>query len=213
MKILSAKYWTGLNQYQSIKTENLFQDLNTPNSLALNNRLYENAPTLLKNEGELLPLHPSHKDCIASVVLNDTLNNPFQMQLSLYGPIKTFNVPKEASEKYRDSVYALLKGCDHVIVSIHNTTINAQKNFGLSPSTIEFTEKVGKLKGSILCVFGNAYVLSRLEGMKNYDAIIEGYEDTNLPLQQTAQKIYGGQLFKDNCLFQFCPNLIWIKVY
>lgn len=206
MKILSAKYWTGLNYYQPISIDNLYQDLNSPASKILNNRLYENAPTLLKNEDELLPLHPSHKDCIASVVMNDTLNNPFQMQLSLYGPIKTFHVPKESSENYRDSLFSILKECDHVIVSIHNTTINAQKNFGLSSSVIEFAEKLGKLNGSILCVFGNAYVLGRLEGLKNYEAIVEGYEDTYLPLQQTAQKIYGGQLFKGQLPVSILPQ-------
>lgn len=206
MKILSAKYWTGLNQYQPIAISNLYQDLNNSYSLALNNRLYEKAPTLLKNEGELLPLHPSHRDCIASVVLNDTINNPFQMQLSMYGPIKTFNVSKESTEKNRDSLFSILKECDHVIVSIHNTTINAQKNFGLSPSTIEFTEKLGKLKGSVLCVFGNAYVLSRLKGLENYEAIVEGYEDTHLPLLQTAQKIYGGQLFTGQLPVSILPE-------
>lgn len=206
MKILSSKYWAGLNNYQPIQIENLQFDLNSPGAIALNNQLYENAPTLLKNENNLLPLHPSHRDCIASVVLNDTLNNPFQIQLSKYGPIKTLNVPKDASDEYRDSIYDFLKGCDHVIVSIHNTTINAQKNFGLTAATIELTEMLGKLKGSILCVFGNAYVLGRLQGLKNYDAIVEGYEDTNLPLQQTAQKIYGGQLFTGQLPVSILPE-------
>lgn len=205
-KILEAKCWAGLNNYQPIKTDNLFRDLNVSTSLAFNYRLYEKAPTLLKNENNLLPLHPATRECIASVVLNDTLNNPFQQQLSLYGPLKSYYVPKEASEKYRDSIFSCLNECDQVIVSIHNTTINAQRNFGLSPSTIQMTEKLSHLKGSILCVFGNAYVLSRLEGLKNYDAIVEAYEDTYLPLQQTAQKLYGGQFFSGQLPVSLLPD-------
>jgi len=194
-KILRAKYWVGLNNYTPIELDNLWQDLNMPASISLNYSLYEKAPTLLKNENEVLPMNPSSRDCIASVVLNDTLNNPFQEQLSTYAHVLNFSIPKNASGSYRDSIYSLVKECDQVIVSVHNTTINAQRNFGLSPEMIEAIEKFSNLKNDVLVVFGNAYVLSRIKGMDDFDGIIEAYEDTYLPQIQTAQKIFAGQNF------------------
>lgn len=194
-KILMAKYWSGLNNYKPIVLENLYQDLNTSNDQWLDYKLYESAITLVKNKNTVLPLSPYYRDCIASLVLNDTVNNPFQLLLNQYSRVDSYAISKDASKVYIDSILDRLEEYDRVIVSIHNTSTNAAKNFNLSDKIIDVESKLAKRKRSILCVFGNAYTLGKLKELDSQDALILGYEDTYLPQLITAQKIFGVSSF------------------
>lgn len=194
-KILQLKYWTGLNKTEFVDTLQLSRDLFTSEAGWLNYRVYDRAPTLLKNRNNILPLHSYYRDCIASLVLNDTLGNPFQTELSAYAHVDVFSLPKNASRDAIDSLIKLLDDYDRVIVSIHNTSINAAKNFGITEPIVEAVKHLSTRKGNVLVVFGNAYVLNKLPAAHHYDALIQAYEDTWLPHFQTAQKIFGGSAF------------------
>lgn len=194
-KILMAKYWSGLNNYKPIELTNLYDDLNTSEDQWLNYKLYESSITLVKNDKKVIPLSPYYRDCIASLVLNDTLNNPFQLLINQYSRVDTYAISKDASKVYIDSILERLDEYDRVIVSIHNTNTNAAKNFNLNENIIEVESKLAKRKRSILCVFGNAYTLGKLKELDSQDALILGYEDTYLPQLITAQKIFGVSSF------------------
>lgn len=194
-KILMAKYWAGLSTRSQVSIEHLSEDLNNSPAAWLNYQMYAAAPTLLRNKNSVIPLNPYYRDCVASVVVNDTVNNYFQQMLANYGHVDFFRFPKDASKQYADSLLKVLSDYDRIIVSVHNTTINASKNFGVTPAMSEFAVRAGKLKGSILSVFGNAYVLGKFEGYESFDAVVQGYEDTYLPQWQVAQKIFGADNF------------------
>ncbi len=190
-KILKAKYWVGLNHYVPVNENELINELNTPDARWLNYTLYKNAPTLLKNDGSLIPLNPYYRDCIASLVVNDSVNNAFQKQLACYANVDAFQLNKDASDEVLDQLANMLDEYDRVIVSVHNTSINAAKNFGLTPPMLQIIDRISRKKGSVLCVFGNPYVLGRIEQAHRFPAVIEAYEDTWLPQIQVAQKIFG----------------------
>lgn len=194
-KILMAKYWAGLNHPAVIDTSNLIADLNTSEARWLNYRLYDNSVSLLRNKNEILPLSALEKDCIASIVINDTLNNPFQDMLNRYAKVEKFVLPKDVSKKYADSLLRSLDCYERVIVSIHNTSTNASRNFGITDSIKYVIEKINKNKNSILCVFGNPYVLSMFNKLEEQQTLVLSYEDTYLPQYLTAQKIFGASPF------------------
>ena len=60
-KILHAKYALGLTSFKKIPLENLDYDLNNENHQSLVRKLYAHSLTLLKNEGNLLPLQKDQK--------------------------------------------------------------------------------------------------------------------------------------------------------
>lgn len=194
-KILMVKYWAGLSAPAFVDTVGLFSSLNNSFTDSLNYNLYLNAPTLLRNKGKVIPLHTYYRDCIASVVVNDSTGNPFQLRLAANAHVDFFRLAKDATSAAIDSLLDKLTDYDRVIVSIHNTSINANKNFGITPSMAEFVNKAGHRKGSILCVFGNAYVLGKFDEYDHFDAVIQAYEDTWLPQQQVAEKLFGGGKF------------------
>ncbi len=194
-KILMVKYWAGLSTNKSVDTTALMSALNSPFADSLNFRLYADAPTLLRNKNHVIPLKTYYRDCIASVVVNDSTGNPFQRRLASNAHVDFFRLQKDASPETMDSLLDKLSDYDRIIVSIHNTTINANKNFGITPSMAEFVNKAGKRKGSILCVFGNAYVLGKFSEYEHFDAVVQAYEDTYIPQVQVAEKLFGGTSF------------------
>jgi beta-glucosidase-like glycosyl hydrolase/CubicO group peptidase (beta-lactamase class C family) len=195
-RILMAKYWSGLNKPQFIDTTNLYNDLNNPGARYLNYKLYEPSVTLLRNKGSLIPIAPDHKKSIASLVIGDTAGIYFQQVLNRYAEVRNFAIGREAGIPAADSVLSLLKGFDVLIVSIHNTSINATKNFNITETTRYISGKLANEKNSLLCVFGNAYVLGKLQNLEDWHTLILCYEDTWLPQQIAAEKIFGTGSFK-----------------
>jgi beta-glucosidase-like glycosyl hydrolase len=54
-KILKAKYFAGLFRRPFIEMDNILADLNNEESQTLKQRIFENAATLVKNDGNMLP--------------------------------------------------------------------------------------------------------------------------------------------------------------
>ncbi len=206
-KILMAKYWTGLNNYTPINLTNLTEDLNNSSSEYTSYALYENAVTLLKNDNHIIPIRIHDNQKIASIVLNDTLNNVFQSELLKYANVDCFAFQRDVSSRELDKLITKLKDYDRVIVSVHNTTIHAPKNYNLSSDVLEAIEKLNSQHNTILCVFGNAYVLSKLKKTDHVKVLIEGFEDTYYPVQLTAQKIFGASSFTGHLSVSIADNV------
>lgn len=206
-KILMAKYWVGLNNYSPVNLSNLTKDLNNTASEYASYALYDNSITLLKNDNHIIPIRVHENDKIASIVLNDTLNNVFQVELMKYAKIDCYAFQRDVSSRELDKLIANLKGYDRVIVSVHNTTIHAPKNYNLSSDVLDAIEKLNSQHNTILCVFGNAYVLSKLKKTDHVKVLIEGFEDTYYPVRLTAQKIFGATSFTGHLSVSIADNV------
>lgn len=196
-KILQLKHWVGLaGDSSKIPSDRLVEDLNDQDAQWLAYRLFDNAPVLLTNKHNTLPLQPHPRHCMASVVIQDTAGNSFQRQLSAYAHFDRFALPKDASPELIDSIETVLREYDKIVLSIHNTTINATKRFGLSDATLELVKRMARRRGAVLVVFGNPYVLGRLDGVQHYHAVVQAFEDTYYPHVQLAQKLFAVDAFK-----------------
>lgn len=191
-KILMVKFWTGLNEFTPVKTENLVSDLNTEAALELNHKLYSNAITLLQNKDDLLPFRNIEPGKIASVAVNDTNNNPFQLMLNRYTKVDCYAIPKEEPQLFIDTLIAFLSKYETVIVSIHNTTTKASFNYGITEAMNYLIAGLKKKQKVIVCVYGNSYCLGKLKEAEKADGLIISFEDTWLPQYITAQMLFGG---------------------
>lgn len=191
-KILSAKYWCGLNHYQPVNLSHLYQDLNTPQADFLNRRLFEGAITVLKNKNNLIPLRRLDTLRIASVVVGDSANVPFSVMLGNYTAVDAYKMDKNANRQALDSLLNQLKKYNTVILSIHNTTIAAAKNYGITDGMINLIQGLKSTPNLILDVFGNPYTLSKLKGLENISCVILSYEGTGEMMNASAQCIFGG---------------------
>lgn len=193
-KILQLKYWSGLSYGKMLDTTDLFNKLNNPSQLKwLTYQLFGDAFTLLKNTNKSLPLKSYNDGNIASLVINDSLSNIFQNSLSNYAFIDLFRMDKEPSVQNLDTLIAKLSKYKTVILSIHNTTTKATLNYGITPQMNKAIEQLSSKTKLIVVVFGNAYTLSKLPAAHNADALLLGYEDTNLPCFIGAQIVFGAR--------------------
>ena len=191
-KILMLKHWAGLNQYQKVDTANLINDLNSQPALHLQQLLYEKSLTLLSNKDSLIPIRDLASLKIASIVVGDAKFNSFQQQLKMYASIDCYAVERDAPLSVFDAMEKFLVNYDLVVLSLHNTTMNAQKDFGMTAATLRFLNAVIKKYKTVFVDFGNAYTLSKIESLGAAQALILAYEDMPVSQHLAAQLLFGG---------------------
>jgi len=188
-KILYAKQWMNIQQ-DTILLDKLSNDLNPISSKLTNNLLFENALTLVKNEGNLIPLKRLDTSKIASVVIGDKLNNDFQVGLNRYTKVSHFSISKKASQEQLNSLLAKLKKFDKVLVSVHGTKMNG--SYGIYQNDLKIINALAEKHQIVLNYPTNAYALARLGSAENIEAIIVSYEDNEFTQDLVGQLIFGG---------------------
>ncbi len=191
-KVLMLKYWVGLNQYHPIDTSNLYNDLNTTHGKYLQQKLFEKAVTVLSNVDSILPIRWNDSLRIASVVIGDVKYNAFQKKILQYAPCELYSIEKNEAVDVFKSVKNYLVNYDLVILSVHNTNMKAEKNFGLTEQEEKFISEVMADYPTVLVDFGNAYTLTRFKNPDRAKAVVLSYEDTPVMQEITAQLLFGG---------------------
>ena len=188
-KILMAKYWAGLNNYQPINLNNLTEDLNCCNTYLSIKKIIKQAIVVVKNEDNIIPIaNPElYKQAIVAVGSNQL--TAFQEMSMNYVKADFFSIDKADTPASWDTLFTTLKQYNLVVLSLHNTSRFVAKKLGLSPLQIDFVNKVLALdKKVILVCNGNPYILEQFKTARN---IILSYEDLEQYNQLAAQVLYG----------------------
>ncbi|UBM58416.1 serine hydrolase [Marinilongibacter aquaticus] len=189
-RILMAKAWVGLNHYKPTKVEGLIADLHSRESEYLNHELAEKSITLVKNDKGILPVQDLQQK-IAFVSIDSPETSPFQEMAANYTQIDFYNLPVNAPEQLIETVAEKAKAYDLVVLGLHLQSIRPYSNYGLNESN---TLSIGKLlqnKNAILSVFGNPYVLDKIEGLSQAKAVIMANQDTEYMEKAASQAIFG----------------------
>ena len=191
-KVLEYKYLAGLNNYKPIHLENLFQNLHTKNNAIVNFEIYRKAVCIIQNEDHILPLKDLKNYNIGVLSIGDTLKTDFQKSIENYTNTTNYNLSKDFSETEKDSLFTLFSRHNLMIVSIHNTSSLASKNFGFSKQTIKLIDTLSKTSNLILDFFAYPYALSIFNGNLNAMAILVSNQDKTEAQQLSAELIFGG---------------------
>lgn len=178
-KILSYKFILGAHQFTPIRTADIHHRINSPSAQWVQQKIYNGALTLLKNDDETVPLKNLDKTKIAAVSVGAPSSNPFHLQLKKYAPIKTFSAQSIAS---LSSMKGLLDN-DLIIVSIHsNSMVDAQA-----------LSQLAKEKKTVLVFFSSAYRLDHFRAsIENAAAVAIAYDTTDFAQTAAAQGLFGG---------------------
>ncbi|TAE26676.1 MAG: serine hydrolase [Cytophagales bacterium] len=191
MKVLRAKAWAGLDRYKPVVLDNLVADLNQFQSELLNRKLYEGAMTVVKNEGNLLPLRALDTLRIASVSLEAPALTPFQQMLGNYTQVDHFNLTSASPDSTVARVRDQLKNYNLVLVGVHLDNIRPGVRYGIKAKTVALVNELAATRKAVVTVFGNAYALDKLPGIMQARAIVLPYQLTNLTEELSAQLIFG----------------------
>ncbi len=183
-KILKYKFKAGLNTYKPITISNLMSDINPPENDALQYQLYENATTVLKNEGEILPIKDLVKSKIAYVKLGDDTNSSFLSTLKKYTEVTEVSAPTI------DSLNVKLKEFTTVIVGYHKAD-KPWKNNDFTATELIWLQEIARNNKVILDVFAKPYTLAPLVNYSEIEGLIVSYQNNPIAQQVGAEIIFG----------------------
>lgn len=187
-KILELKIWAGCSS--SVPDFN-YQDLHTPESYLLKQKLYSHAITLVKDDAQLLPITlqiPCEISCIQ--IGKECSTSDFNTILNQELFVSSYAISADTDKQSVDSVIFQIQN-DTVIVSLLGMSKSAKKQYSISPSTIYCLEELKKAgKKIIVVVFGNAYSLPLI---KDASTIIMAYED-DIDAQTAAAQVVMGKI-------------------
>ena len=184
-KILMSKYKVGLNHYKPIDLTNLVEDLNRLEDDVLNEELFENAITVVKNENDILPIRELDKKTIAYIKFGDDSGTPFLNELKKYT-----KVHEVGSDAY-GYVKSKLDSYNTVIIGLHRSNTNPWKSYNFTTEEIQLLESIAETHTVILDVFVKPYALLDLPSIKNIQGIIVSYQNSEVAQEKSAQIIFG----------------------
>ncbi|MCX7985654.1 MAG: serine hydrolase [Bacteroidales bacterium] len=192
-RMLSAKYWLGINRFRLVDTTNLLSDLNKPVYHLLKRKIYETSNTLLTNNNSLIPLKRLDTLKIAIVAFGDsTSNNVFAKTAGLYAPCSLFTLNKNASDSDFYQIYRQLPKFNLIITLLLNTDMRLSRKYGVTEQQINYIELIAFNAPTILCVFGSPYILNFFPTLAAFQSILLAYEDNPVAYDIAAQSIFGG---------------------
>lgn len=190
-KILTAKYWAGLNKKQPINEEQVFEDVNRSESMVLRQQMADASMTLLRGRDFIKTLSPSKRTVILNVGTPDVTT--FQKELALvYQNSVVYNLKKDANADDIAKVLTEIKADDQVMIGIFDTRTRPGNNIPLS-ADLKMMLKDMANKNAVLALFANPYNLAGLPGLENAKALIVAYQKEDY-MQKSAASVFKNQL-------------------
>ena len=193
-KILYAKRWLGiLEKAETIPTKDLVADLNQAKVRLLNQRIHEEAVTLVKNNQQHLPFRDMSSYRIATVSINNGQQSEMQLALSPYAKMDHFTIASNATEAQYNALTAKLQSYNTVIVGLHNKSRYKSRSFGIPWTAQNFITNINSQKNLILTVYGNPY---SIEYFQNITTLICAYNNSKEAQKAVAQAMFGAIPFR-----------------
>ena len=190
LKILAAKEWANLNTSR-LSPELLPGELVNTATKSLSRRLYEQAITAVKNDGNLLPLTQLEGRKIALVEVGTGATTEFYNTARSYAPISPYTLMSEADKATRDKLLLSLKSVQTVVVGVGSMSKSASKGYGVSEGTKALLKELQVMgKEVVVVLFGSPYAVKHFG--KTEQALLVAYEDCTDARIAAAEAIFGG---------------------
>ena len=138
-RILLEKYRLGLyKKPEKLSLDNISEDLNSKESLALKSRLIEEALTLVNDRENQIPITTPAQKIIMTLTIGSTVQTPFQSRINSYSNAKHYFSSKKVDEVKAKALDANFESASHIIVSFHDMSKYASKNFGIDQSAVQY---------------------------------------------------------------------------
>ncbi|WP_224997848.1 glycoside hydrolase family 3 N-terminal domain-containing protein [Cesiribacter sp. SM1] len=192
-KVLAAKKWAGLDQWQPIETKQLVQDLNNPHANYLIRQLTAASLTLLRNKESIVPLRQLDTLKIAALAIGSREQTEFQRSLALYTKVDTFFLSPSSTLAELQNLKLRLQPYNLIIAGVHNLQLKAGgANFGVTAEMDLFLKELIRSKPTLVSIFGNVYSLGSFDSLEKADALLAAYQETPHTQQLAAQLFFGG---------------------
>ncbi len=184
-KILKAKYWVGLNNFEPINEIGIQDDIITVKDQLLYNTLMKDAITLIQNKKAIVPIKELTNNKIAYVKLGDSDNVDFTTTLKKYTQVDVI------SEENLSVLLQKLKPYTTVIIGYHKSNETPWKSFKMSEKELTWLKEISKNNNVILDVFASPYTLLDIQDFNHIEAVLVSYQNSKASQEISAQMIFG----------------------
>ncbi|MDR0195495.1 MAG: serine hydrolase [Myroides sp.] len=181
-KVLAYKYKSGLTKFTPIEVNKLVEDLNAPVYDDLNQKLYQEAMTVAKNEDRLLPFKNLEKQKIAYMRLGDDSGADFLNMLRNYAEVT------ELTDVKPDSLGDLSQ-YSSVIIGYHKVD-NPWRKHDMSDAEKAMVRNLSAKTNTVLVSFAKPYALETVS-LDKVNALVVGYQNNKFAQEAAAQVIFG----------------------
>ncbi len=190
-KILTAKYWAGLNFKQTVNEENVFEGVNRAESKILLQQLADASMTLLRGRDFIQALTPNKRTFMIDVGL--PASSVFQKEMAMvYKNSISFNLEKTASPADIAKVLSQITPDDQVVIAIHDTRLRPGNNMPLNADLKAMITNMAS-KDAAFVLFANPYNLAAMPGIENAKALLVAYQKEEF-MQKAAASVLKNQL-------------------
>jgi beta-N-acetylhexosaminidase len=191
-KVLAAKYFAGLQQYQPANVEGMAQDLNRDAAKDLVQQLSDAAVTLLQDNGLLQRINFAQRTAIVSI--GPGAATPYQQELAkTYTNSTLFNLEKSASPTEVNKLLFDLKGYSQIIVGVHDTRLRPGSKLDFNNDVKNCIVQLAALPNTAISVFANPYTLAAMPGIEKSGILLACYQRDE-GMQKSAAKVISRQL-------------------
>lgn len=191
-RILKYKYRAGLYAKQEIDLKNLVSDLNNPKAIALNQRLYEEATILLKNEASILPLSNHGKENTAILSIGLKSSGHFVETIQKFSSLDSYSIPKTFTREQADNLEKQLAEYKQIIIALGGVSIFPRKNFGVTWGSKEFLKRLAKKHSLLFNFFGSPLAYRQFTSFDSiFTTSIIAHQDNKYTVQAVAQQLFG----------------------
>lgn len=186
-KILTAKYYAGLNVEPEIKLENVAAEVNRPESHALVQDLANASMTMLRGKQFIKTFDKQKRTALISIGTPGVTS--FQRSLATqYTNAVMFTLDKNANANAIAKVLRELGMFDQVIIGIHDTRTRPGNGMPLSADLKMFIKNMAQ-KNTAFAVFANPYNLASWSGLENSKGLLIAYQKEDF-MQKAAAAVF-----------------------
>ena len=190
-KILTAKYYAGLNVEPALNLENVAAEVNRPESHALVQELANASMTLLRGKQFLKTFDKQKRTAVISIGTPNVTT--FQHSLAAtYPNAVMFTLDKNANANAIAKVVRELGMFDQVIVGVHDTRTRPGNGMPLSADLKMFMKDLTQ-RNTAFAIFANPYNLSSWAGLENSKALLIAYQKEDF-MQKAAASVFSNAL-------------------
>lgn len=189
-KILMAKYKVNLHQYKPINTKFLYEELNSPLDHKLNEELFENAITVVKNANKTLPIRDLENKKFAYVNFGDADGQAFLKQLQQYASVDWVKAQS------LDALISKLKNYETVIIGFHKPNDNPWRSFKMSQRELTWIYEIARTNKVVLNIFTRPYALLDIKTTTHFESVVVSYQNSKVAQEISAQIIFGARAAK-----------------
>jgi len=203
-KILTAKYWAGLHNRDTINMQNVVAGVNRKESAALVQELANASVTLLRGKDYIKKLIPIRRTAIISIGVPGVTTFQKEISKGFYNSVY-YVLDKDASATQISNIAREIGAFDQVIVGIHDSRSRPANNVPLNNGVKAFIKDLSN-KNAVFALFANPYNLAGLSGLEKSKGLVVAYQKEDY-MQISAAAVINNRLVPSGKLpVSIAPN-------